>query len=165
MKKIELSQGQYAIVDDEDYDVLNQWKWCADYCKSGKKFYAKRTCYLNGKKRIRMHRFVTNTTDRNIEVDHINGNSLDNRKSNLRPCSKSRNQQNRNKTINNKSGYKGVAWHKISKKWIVRIGVNSIKIHIGRYDCVKEAARAYNSAAIIYHGEFAYLNEVSNDNA
>jgi hypothetical protein len=104
-----------------------------------------------------MHR-VVNKTPENLLCDHINGNVLDNRKENLRSCT---NQENTfNAKIKNKSGYKGVCWHKRISKWNANIRINDKLIHLGYFEDIYEAAATYNSAAKEYFGEFARLNDV-----
>ena len=91
----------------------------------------------------------------NSEMDHINKIGDDNRWSNLRQASRSQNNANRNKPRNNKSGYRGVCWHKRHKKWLARIGYGGKKIYLGYYDTPKEAHEAYKIGAIKYYGEYA----------
>lgn len=158
-KEIELTQGQYALVDDEDFDYLNQWKWFAAYDPSPKSYYAVYTQY--GKERkinIRMHRVITNCPD-GYEVDHINGNTLDNRRCNLRICIKRDNQKNKKIYKNNTSGYKGVSWSKANKKWIASIKINGCQKYLGLYSTPEKAHEAYKAAALKYHGEFANFGE------
>ena len=155
MKEIQLTQGKVALVDDEDYEYLNQWKW---HVSNGN--YARRTIY-NFKlcKALFMHREIMKVS-KGLLVDHINGNSLDNRKLNLRICTNSQNLRNRLKNINNTSGYKGVRLINSTKKWRAQIWLNSKYYHLGLFNNIKDAARAYNAAAIKYHGEFANLNKI-----
>jgi len=156
-KAIALTRGKFALVDDEDYDWLMQWKW--NYHSDG---YATRMSggRLNRQK-ILMHRVIMNAPD-NTEVDHINDegqtDGLDNRRRNLRICLHSENQRNRGKQQNNTSGFKGVSYHVRGKRWYAQIQVNSKKIHVGYYDTPEEAARAYDKAAKQYFGEFTWLN-------
>jgi hypothetical protein len=171
MKKIKLTQGKEAIVDDDDYEMLMEHKWYADKdytIKSKDKFYVKRSPPRdsNGKqKNIPMHRQITNAPE-GMQVDHINGNTLDNRKENLRICTNQQNQMNRGRANNNKSGYKGVCYRKkkkdmineYSKPWQARIKHNQKQIYLGMYKTKEEAARAYDKKAIELHGEFAQLN-------
>ena len=93
-------------------------------------------------------------------IDHISGDGLDNRRSNIRCCTKSENLLNRRININNNSGYKGVSWFKVVKKWRAQIQYKKIVYHLGTYDKRIDAAKAYNKAAIKFHGEFAKLNEI-----
>lgn len=154
MKKIQLTQKQVALVDDSDYDYLNQWNWFA--LKDKKSFYAARTIRI-GKtfKKILMHRLIMSPPD-NKQIDHINGNKLDNRRSNLRICSINENRYNQGPLKSNTSGYKGVSWHIHSKKWIARITVNGNRKFLGYFANKKDAGHAYNKAAIRYHKEFAF---------
>ena len=151
MKKILLSQGEFTIVDDCDYDYLMQWDW---YCNGG---YAKRGYPL-----VCMHRVVLQRMGfRNFtKSDHINRDKLDNRRCNLRPVTYSQNNCNRAKSKNNASGYKGVYWHKLVKKWCAQIRVNEKQLHIEYYNDKLKAARAYNKMALKYRGNFAVPNKV-----
>lgn len=162
MKKILLTQGKFAIVDDEDYDrLVAMGSWHFD------KGYAKRTLNYkkpNGKrskKSLWMHRVIMGLDfgDKR-QVDHINHDTLDNRRSNLRISSHAENQRNSRKPKNNTSGYKGVSFHKNSKKYQARLSFKDKEIYIGLFECPKEAAKAYNKAARKYHGEFAHLNKI-----
>lgn len=157
-KEIPLTRGQVAIVDDDDYDYLMQWKWYAEYNSTYGHYYATRTRKVSekpGSKSIRMHRAIVNCPD-NLEVDHANHNTLDNRKSNLRVVTKSENLRNRNVQSNNTSGYKGVIFH--AGRYRATIKVNRKNINLGRFDTIEEAAEAYKRAALRYHGEFACLD-------
>jgi hypothetical protein len=167
MKKIKLTQDKEAIVDDDDYGVLMEHKWCAHKQVNGK-FYVARSSPRdsNGKqKTIRMHRQITNAP-KGMYVDHINGNPLDNRKENLRICTNQQNGMNRGKQNNNTSGYKGVRYVKkkknmineYSKPWGAEIMHNQKRVFFGYYKTKEEAARAYDKKAIELFGEFAYLN-------
>ena len=91
-------------------------------------------------------------------IDHINHNGLDNRRENLRICTNAENQRNRGKQKNNTSGYKGVDWRKDHKKWRARINKDNKTIHIGYYNIIEEAARAYDAKAKELHGKYAQLN-------
>lgn len=152
MKYIQLSQGKKAIVDDEDFEELNKWKW---HFNDG---YACRWEYLDNKpKKIRMHRFLANTLP-DFETDHINQNKLDNRKENLRNCTKAENRMNRTKYKTNTSGIKGVYFHKRDKIWTAQLGIAGKRIHLGYFEVKEKATEAYNNASLKYHGEFAHLN-------
>lgn len=111
-------------------------------------------------KQVFLHRYITNTP-KGMEVDHINGNGLDNRKVNLRICTRAENGRNRKMSIKNKSGYHGVHFANTEnrkKRWTAMIRFGGKKRYIGRYFTVEEAARAYDEKAKIYHGEYATLN-------
>lgn len=155
-KEIELTQGKFVLVDDEDYDYMNQWGWYAH--KQGNTFYAKRIIRENNHViMVHMHREIVQCPEGKY-VDHINGNGLDNRKENLRICNKAENGRNRPKQINNSSGYKGVGWDKEKSRWRAQIMVNQKNKFIGRYDTKEDAAKAYDQEAKRLFGEFAYLN-------
>lgn len=163
-KLIPLTQNQYALVDNEDYEYLMQWKWQAYYNKNPGTYYVLRSILkserINGKKgTILMHRAIMGCPQ-GLTVDHINHDTLDNRKSNLRVCTQSQNNMNTRKYSNNKSGYKGVMWHKYSKRWCAEIRANKKKIHLGYFVSKEEAYEAYCVAVKKYHGEFAYKNTV-----
>jgi hypothetical protein len=160
-KEIKLTQGKVAIVDDEDFEYLNQFKWYVKKDDKNGKFYAEREIRLNGKrKKNSMHRVIVNNNDSKMHTDHCNGDTLDNRRLNLRICTASENAMNQSKNINNTSGYKGVSWDRTKNKWIVKIIANKTRHHVGYFLNKIEAAKAYNDAAIKFHGEFANLNKI-----
>lgn len=155
MKKIKLTKGYDAIVDDDEYDRLNKLKWYAH--KTGNKVYAKRG---GGKSVISMHRLVINLTDPSLFVDHIDGNGLNNQKSNLRPATQSQNQANRGKS---KNKYMGVYLTYSSKsessyRWRAQCTKDCKKYMSPLFKTEKEAALWYNQKATELHGEFAKLN-------
>ncbi len=158
-RRIALTRGQYTIVDPEDYERLARYKWQA--MKSRHTFYAsrysrrdkdgKRKCYM-------MHREILKPEGNKL-CDHINGNGLDNRKTNLRPATRAQNGWNRRKNrVKSRSRYKGLAWDSKDKRWEVRISVNGRRIYVGRFQDQTEAARAYDRAARRYHGRYAQVN-------
>lgn len=154
MKQIPLTQGKFAIVDDDMFDYLSQWKW---QCVSVG-YAQRRTGSILGKRTwIYMHRQIMNAP-KTLEVDHINGNKLDNRRENLRLCTRAQNRRNNNMQMNNVSGFKGVSWAKRDQKWRAKIRVDGRTIHIGNFEDPKEAARAYDAKARELHGEFARTN-------
>ena len=165
MKLIELTQGQVAIIDDEDFERLNKHKWFAMRNPKNEDFYAVRNIKKDGGgyKIILMHREIMNAP-KGMMVDHIHHNTSDNRKSNLRICTSSQSVMNRRKYKRKCSSiYKGV-WlnkrrdNKGLKHLQAGIAVNGKKIHLGFFYNEKDAARAYNKAALKYFGEFAELN-------
>ena len=142
-KEIELSQNKVALVDDGDYEWLNQWKWHAS--KSGNNFYAVKTSpRINNKQtRTLMHRMVLELAKGDgIEVDHINRNGLDNRKSNLRIVKHSVNCQNHSGYSHNSSGNNGVSWDKLCNKWRAYIRLNNKFIHLGLFKDIGDAINA-----------------------
>lgn len=156
MKRISLTQGQFATVDNADFEWLNQWKWHALLRRNGK-FHARRTVGAHpNQKQIYIHRIIFGATS-GEQIDHKNGNSLDNRRRNLRRCSTSQNSCNRGAPRTNTSGFKGVSWHKQLSMWRARIGVCSRDIYLGLFSSAVAASRAYKAAARKYHGEFARI--------
>ena len=152
MRKIKLTKGQHTIVDDEDFDYLNQWSW---HLATGG--YAMRSTHTgsakNGtRKKIHlwMHRII-NGTPSDLFTDHINRNRLDNRKSNLRTVTKRQNQLNRGKQKNNTSGYKGVYRHTSNNKWIAQIKTAEKVKNLGSFDDVNDAIKARKEAERLYH--------------
>jgi hypothetical protein len=169
MKKIKIKSDKYpniyTLVDDEDYDYLNQWTWNVSKGKLDTLYVVRIKCGKTRKdqKTISMHRTIMNFPKDKV-VDHIDHNALNNQKSNLRICTQTQNKRNSRKRNKCKSSYKGVYCRnqkeKRNKLWVARINVNNNVIYIGGYKTEKEAAIAYNEAAKKYFGEFAYLNVI-----
>ena len=161
MKEIELTQGKVALVDDEDYEYLSQWNWFA--AKQSRAYYAKRTINRPHPDVKRMHRVILEHHDVNLdglEVDHINGDGLDNRKENLRVATHLENSRNRRKhqcKTNTHHPYKGITTRD-GKRWISRIRVGDVRVCLGRFSTPEDAAKAYDEAAEKYFGEFARPN-------
>ena len=156
--KIPLTRGKFATVGPRDYKYLMQWKWFCNH-----RGYASRHDNTRpGRPLVLMHNIVLSRMgcEGYAEADHANRDTLDNRRKNLRAVTRSQNRCNRGKFKNNSSGYKGVHWHKRVKKWVARIQIDKRSKHLGCYDNVEEASKAYDKAALKYHGEFAVLNEV-----
>ncbi len=159
MKEIPLTQNKIAVVDDEDYESLILMKWHAWFNKNGDSFYAHHSVYRKGKSPtvIRMHRHLMNVTNPKIHVDHINGNTLDNRKSNLRICQSYQNNTNmRGLRSDNTTGFRGVGeyFYRADKKWTATLSVKGNKIRLGYFDTPEDAARAFDKAARELYGEF-----------
>ena len=158
MKEIELTRGMVALVDDEDFEYLNQWKWMAWKVRSY--FYAARR--LPGKrndsrKLILMHRQIINPPV-NFEVDHHDRNTLNNQRNNLRIATRSQNSANRKSCGTSK--FLGVCIIKNRGYSYIRAGIkiDGKNFHIGTFKTEEEAALAYDKKAIETHGEFANLN-------
>ena len=160
MKRIFLTQGMFAIVDDEDYEYLKRWSWYAH--KDGNTFYAVRKSpkTKSGGKRqlVRMHRVILRAAS-NEMVDHKNGNGLNNRRRNIRFCTQSQNNYNY-ANYPHSSKYKGVSWKTDKGKWYVGIRSKGKHIFIGSYVDEDEAGRAYDEKAKELFGKFARLNHV-----
>jgi hypothetical protein len=144
---IELTQGQKVRVDPEDYALLKRYSWCAMWVECNHTFYA-----LNRKLGL-MHRFLTNAPAE-LVVDHKNHNTLDNRKANLRICSRLQNQQNMRMHADNTTGFKGVS--RLKGKFRARIHLNGREKSLGVYDTTQEAAQDYDRASKQHFGDFAY---------
>ncbi len=145
MKEIQLTQGKVALVDDADYEYLSQFKW---HCK--KNNYVARDSL---RKSIYMHREIMKPTA-DMVVDHIDGNGLNNQRSNLRICNKSQNGMNRQSNAGRQ--FKGV--YPVGKKFVTRIQLDGEYKYIGTYETQEEAARAYDINAIVLFGRFAKTN-------
>jgi len=154
VKEIKLSQGKYAIVDDDWYEMLSLVSW----------YYHDRGYARTGSKRDGiivnefMHRVIMHTP-KGMQTDHINGDKLDNRAENLRICTNSQNQQSTNKGFGS-SKHRGVFWYKRYQKWRTEIMLNGKVTFLGYFKLEADAAKAYNEAAKELHGEFASLNDV-----
>lgn len=163
MKKINLTQGQFALVDDEDYEYLNQWKWYAALNWGTRTFYATRYSKkgeIEGpRKRIFMHRVIMKTP-KGLFVDHINHDTINNCKINLRNCTTAENCRNRKINSRNTTGYKGVTKRKKSVNFDASIAVDGKTYHLGSFKTAKEAKEAYEAYckyAEKYHGKFKNL--------
>ena len=156
MIEIPLTQGQVALIDDEDFEIVSKYKWYATWSPDTKSFYAMTNIRkLDGKQTtLQMHRIIMNA-QKGQQVDHIHHNTLDNRKSEMRLCSGSQNQHNSGKRTNNTSGFKGVSWHKATQKWYARIKLNGKEKSLGYFTHPELAHEAYCRAAAELHGDFA----------
>lgn len=139
MQYINLTQGKRAIVDDEDYEWLSQWKWCFS-----KGYAARRKPGARGSL-LFMHR-VLNQTPTGLDTDHINRVKLDNRRENLRSATRSQNVFNNGKHINNSSGCRGVHQNSLRGDWEAYITINYKRIHLGRFTTFEDAVQARESA-------------------
>lgn len=146
MKKIKLTQGKFAVVDDDDFAVLNQHNWY--YTPIG---YAARNI-PGGKYRtiLYMHKVISGNLGKSI-TDHINMNKLDNRKSNLRVATTTQNVLNRGLQKNNTSGCKGVSWHKKLKLWRVRVKLNGVEKSCGYFKDLESAIKRRKESELIYY--------------
>jgi beta-glucanase (GH16 family) len=155
-KEIQLTNGYKAIVDDEDFDELSKFKW--HVAPGYNTNYASYTNYDNYKKTIAMHRMVMGFPEK-LQIDHINGNGLDNRKSNLRICTRSQNKMNTKKNKIKKFKYKGVAINKNNKHpFYGQLRFGKVRYYLGCFSTPEEAALAYDKKAKELFGEFACLN-------
>jgi len=155
MKEINLTQGKVAIVDDADFEEMSRHKWCFS------KGYAIRGVIQEGKKwtTLPMHVAIMGKIE-GLEIDHVSGNRLDNRRENLRRVTRSQNNQNQAPCRPGTSQYKGVYWFKRVKLWRAQIKIDKKGISLGYYNSETEAATAYNNAAIKHFGQYARLNTI-----
>lgn len=155
--EIPLTQGKTMLVDEADIPFVNRYKWSASQDHGSHRWYA--MAYFpapGGKGRVvSFHRLVL-SFPKGEQVDHIDGNGLNNTRANLRSCSRRQNRYNSRTNVDNKSGFKGVFWDKNARKYRATIS----KRHLGLFDNAEDAARAYDRAARELFGEFAYLNFV-----
>lgn len=163
MKKLKLKNSNiFTIVDDEDYVQLIKHQWCLR--KDG--YVHKYVIKWNGTdKQWLIHRFILNIhqTNQNIKVDHIDGNTLNNQKCNLRLCTTQNNCCNQKKQDNQTSKFKGVSWHKKSNKWRATISDKYKAIHLGLFNSEIEAGEIYDYYAIKFYKQFARLNFPNKD--
>ena len=153
---IPLTRGQNALVDSTDYKWLMQWHWRAAWNSHTKSFYAGRGFRIGEKqKTISMHRTILGCSEREF-VDHINHDTLDNRRENLRAATPHQSSFNRQKHADNRSGFKGI--RKNWNKWQAVIVIGRKTLCLGSFESKLEAADAYDEAAKKFHREFASLN-------
>jgi len=156
VRRIRLSQGQYALIDEADYGLVRGYKWCAVHVKG--KWYASTNVRSNDdgeRRQLKMHTLIMSAHG----VDHRDGNGLNNTRYNLRVATQAQNCKNRSKKrAASSSPYKGVWWHKRIGKWQAVLTVNYQRQHLGSFDDPIEAAKAYDAAARAANGEFAKVN-------
>lgn len=152
MKRIKLTQGKFALVDNEDFEFLNQWNW--HLSSEGYAARYQRLGFREYQTSLFMHR-ILNKTPKGTITDHINRNRLDNRKKNLKTSNKSKNAINSKVRVDNTSGHKGVTWVERRKRWMAQIDVNTKHIGLGYFKEIKDAIIARRQAALKYHKEYA----------
>lgn len=154
MKKIQLTQGKIALVDDCDFEELSKYNWCVSerYNTS----YAKRG-FGKPHRTLLMHRVIMNAK-KGQEIDHRDGNGLNNQKENLRFCNHSENLYNQSLQKGKSSQFKGVYWQKENKNWVSRLKINGRNISLGSFENEISAAKAYDYAAIKHFGEYSRPN-------
>jgi len=160
MKKIHLKENYFALVDDDDYDYLMQWKWFLKLTKRNSVIYTYAICNLHKKdgwSSVSMHKMIMNTP-KGFQIDHKDHNGLNNQRVNLRICTHGENQMNRN--TYSKTGYMGVYENKWGN-YYAQISHNKKIYRLGTFPTKEQAAQTYNTAAQKYHGEFAKLNIIN----
>lgn len=162
MNQIHLRTGEMVLVDPEDYEYLSKFKWGNRRSRSGKGVCAVRNAPMVGGRRpspIMMHREILGLLPGDPrKVDHINGNTFDNRKSNLRVATHAQNCQNSKKRKDNSTGFKGVWKEKRTGRFCAEITAEKIRHRLGTFRTAVEAAAAYRSASLFYHKDFARLS-------
>lgn len=162
MKTLALTQGKTTVIDDEDWELVKPYTWCAHRSKG--KWYAETTFLNNGRRKvISMHRMVMRMPpfhETREWVDHWDRDGLNNVKSNLRRCTNGQNCMNRAATRKNGTGLKGVSFDKQYGCFKARICVNYKQIYLGYFRSPEDAACAYNIASLKYHGPFGYQNRI-----
>lgn len=161
--KIELTQGLYALIDDSDYDLVKKYKWHADGRPNGNKYAATTQMFKGRPTTVRMHCLIMGTVlqGRSVEIDHKDGDGLNNTRANLRKCS--RNQNVWNSGPRSAGPFKGITRQsRLSyRPWQARIHRFGKTTHLGYFPTADEAAAAYNHAASTLDGEFLKLNETA----
>lgn len=152
-KEIPLTKGFVALVDDEDDEYLIQFSWSID----GGGYPQRATIIAGAKRPIRMHRDILELVGGEM-ADHKNRNKLDNRRENLRRCTRGQNNINKDRQSNNASGYKGVFWNKYKRLWTADIPIGDGKRKKVNFRSLALAVYEYNRAAQEIYGEFAFLN-------
>ena len=163
-RRIRMAQPRYAKVDPADYKRLRKYQW---FATKGTNCFYTRGCVANSKtgkeKLVYIHQMIIEVPE-GMVVDHINHDGMDNRSANLRAATRAQNTRNRKKFAKSSgSKYKGIYFRKKTRKWEVLITFEKKKIHLGTFPNEIEAAKAYDRAAVKYHGEFACLNFPNND--
>lgn len=153
--QIELSRGQIAQVSSEDWEDLIKHKWFARWDATIQSFYAVRSVRLDSGKQgqVQMHRQIMGNPV-GLLVDHRSGNTLDNRRSELRVATPLENSRNAKIRSDNTSGYKGVTWVAEKNKWVAKIRIEGARLHLGSFESAELAHRAYEIAAREHFGQF-----------
>lgn len=160
MKEIQLTKGKVALVDDDDYGWLVQYSWYASF--NGHWYAVTNVRVAGKKKKVYMHRVISGVKDPKIEIDHIDGDGLNNTRANLRQATRSENMCNRSNQRNNTSGWKGV--YRRDNKYRAQIEIRQKSRHLGTFDTPEDAAAAYDRAARELHGVFSSTNSAKTAN-
>lgn len=151
-RELPLTQGAVALVDEPDFEWLSGYRWHSNGSYAYRKVGPRAARHT-----IAMHRLIAGASD-GLEVDHVNGDGLDNRRHNLRLCRHTENVRNSRRRADNTSGFKGVSQRADTGKWTAYVNCGGVRAHLGCFANRADAARAYDAAARDLHGEFARLN-------
>lgn len=156
--KIPLTQGRFALIDPADYEIVRTRSWVLYRGRHGNLYARAFDCVRDGRKHhISMHKAIMRTPP-GMEVDHINGDGLDNRRTNLRLCTHQNNMRNMKPGRPASSRFKGVAWYRRDGRWRAYLVIDAKQTHLGYFDDETEAAHAYDRAARRHFGAYARLN-------
>ncbi len=160
MKEIELTHGKTTIVDDKDFSLVADYKWCAQQNRQRHTCYALTHIKKNGKRTsLQMHQLILDIPE-DMQADHIDHDGLNNRRCNLRFATNQQNSFNRKSNEHSSSRYKGVCQNKRRRKWMAQIMIDGKNKYLGYFANEEDAARTYNKAAERLFGDFAYLNKI-----
>ena len=162
-RRIPLTKNRYTLVWESDYALLSQWSWHAVWSESAQDYYAARGGAAGETLKTIMLARALMQPAKELEVDHWNHLTLDNRRSNLRVLANYENSCNRRRKVTNTSGHSGVSWHKVAGKWFAFITVRGERINLGYYDLFEDAHSARKNAEVVYHGDFSYAASVIED--
>lgn len=151
---VPLTKGFVTLVDPADVDLVGDCNWSTHDARQG---YAIRAGGPRGTKKVRMHRLLTDVPD-DATIDHINGNTCDNRRINLRICSMRENGRNKKRHRRKLGKFKGIYWKESHQKWQAAICADGVQKYLGLFSDEEAAALAYDAAAVLLFGEFAHLN-------
>lgn len=154
--ELALTRGYITHIDKQDRDRISMHSWYAAEVSPGR---IVAQAHIKGKTTL-LHRFLLDIIESKIEVDHIDGNPLNNARNNLRVCTHIENSQNRKKSANNSSGYAGVGFIPSRGKWRARITFNKKEIYLGYFDTKEQAAEVRKTVARSYRGEFGGRDEI-----
>lgn len=162
MKRIKLTRGKYALVDDSDYNYLTKYKWCVILHSSGRNYAVRWTREgRKDRKMVYMHRGLCPGMESDswdgMDTDHRDGDGLNNQRFNLRKCTRSQNLYNREAPKNNTSGTKGISWCKMTRKWRAYISFEGKYTSLGYFENLDEAIKVRHKSEQKLHGEFSRL--------
>ena len=160
--EVKATQNQAFIIDVDDLPLVASYSsWQADFNKTGNSYYIRHTLREKGKKKktLKLHRVIAGIIDVNIHVDHIDGNTLNNRRSNLRSCTRNGNNQNRGKGKYSTTGHKNIHWSKLNQNYVLYITTNSVRKTYGTFVDINDAIAKRNELLLILHGEFANITD------